>query len=230
MPTVTPILRVQKRDKRGRSPIWLRISDRDGDKYLSLGVKVLPSQWNDLKGRVRKGHPNSDRINLLLQRKETEAEEEILLLQMDDKAASADRLKESLTSTSAGDFFSFADNHLEDLLSREKVGRYRRLKATLKKLKDFSGPLPFDRITPAFLNAFETHCLQLGNKQSTVASNLSDVRCLTGPSDSELPETVPVLFSASKSSKGFELRGPNCRLMRSGVWRHLTCRANRSMP
>jgi len=116
---------------------------------------------------------------LLLQRKEAEAEEEILRLQMDDKAASADRLKESLTSTSTGDFIAFANDHLEDLLSREKVGRYRRLKATLKKLEDFSGsPLPFDKITPAFLNAFETHCLQLGNKQSTVAANLSDVRAL----------------------------------------------------
>ncbi len=179
VPTVTPILRAQKRDRRGKCPIWLRISDRDGDRYLSLGVKILPSQWNKLKGRVRSGHPNSDRINLLLQRKEAEAEEEILRLQLDDKVASADRLKGSLTSTSTGDFIAFANDHLEDLLSREKVGRYRRLKATLKKLEDFSGsPLPFDKITPAFLNAFETHCLQLGNKQSTVAANLSDVRAL----------------------------------------------------
>ena len=75
MPTVTSILRRQKKDKRGRCPNWLRISDGNGDRYQSLGVKVTPSQWNKRKGRVNSDHPNYHQVNLLLQRKEAEAEE-----------------------------------------------------------------------------------------------------------------------------------------------------------
>ena len=123
MPTVTPILRRQKQDRRGRCPVWIRLSDRHGDRYISLGVKVQPSQWNGLKGRVRKGHPNSDRINLLLQRAEAEAEEEILRLRLEDKTPTASQIKQNLTRTGAGDFLEFARTHLEDLRARENIAR-----------------------------------------------------------------------------------------------------------
>lgn len=142
---------------------------------------MQPSQWNALKGRVRKSHPNSDQINLLLQRHEAEAEEEILRLRLEDKTPSAAQIKLSLTREDAADFFTFAHSHLEDLLQREQIARYRRLKASLGKLEEFSGsPLPFDRITPSFLNDFETNCLGQGNKQSTAATKISDVRALFG--------------------------------------------------
>ena len=59
-----------------------------------------------------------------------------------------------------------------DLEKRGKIGRYRRLKATLGKLQDFAdAPLPFDRITPRLLTDWETHLLEKGNKQSTIATN-----------------------------------------------------------
>lgn len=179
MPTVTPILRTQKRDKRGRCPIWIRLSDKDGDRYLSLGVKVQPSQWNASKACVRKSHPNSAQINLLIQRRESEAEEEILRIRLSDKTPTVRQVKQQLVKDDAGDFFAFAHSHLEDLQAREKIARYRRLKATLGKLEDFAGSnLSFEQITPEFLNAFETHCLGQGNKQSTAATKLSDLRAL----------------------------------------------------
>lgn len=84
MATVTPILRPSKKDKRGRCPIWLRISDRDRTQFASLGAKGLPSQWNHGQGRVRKGHPNADLINQLIAKKLVEAEAEILRLKIED--------------------------------------------------------------------------------------------------------------------------------------------------
>ena len=74
----------------------------------------------------------------------------------------------------------FADRHVQDLEKRGNIGRQRRLKATLGKLRGFAGePLYFDRLTVRLLRDFETHCLvKLGNRQSTVATNLSDVRAI----------------------------------------------------
>ncbi len=74
----------------------------------------------------------------------------------------------------------FADRHVQDLEKRGNIGRQRRLKATLGKLRGFAGePLYFDRLTVRQLRDFETHCLvKLGNRQSTVATNLSDVRAI----------------------------------------------------
>ncbi|MEM6783499.1 MAG: site-specific integrase [Bacteroidota bacterium] len=180
MATVTPVLRTDKRDKRGRCPIWLRLSDRDGTRYLSLGEKVLPFQWNKKKRRVRKGHPDADLLNELIAARLTEARAEILRLKIARTYATADHLKDALAEDQAADFFEATRAHLADLEKRGQVARLRRLRAVLGKLERFAGsPLPFDRITTALLTDFETHCLtELGNKQSSVATNLRDLRAL----------------------------------------------------
>lgn len=185
MATITPILRKQKRDQRGRCPIWLRISDRDQTRFVSLGEKVLPSRWNKGKGRVRKGHPHATLLNRLIEKKVEEAREEVLRLKLDDTYATAEHLKEMLQpDQQAGDFLAFWQRHLEALQQKGNVGRYRRLRATCKKVEAFARqkrllPLTFDRLTVRFLNEFETHCIaDLKNKQSTVATNLSDIRSL----------------------------------------------------
>ena len=179
MASVTPILRTQKRDKRGRCPIWLRVSDRDRSRFLSLGVKVLPSEWNPKKSRVRRGHPNADLINRLISTKLDEAEAAILKQRLEGEYATAEHVREALSDEPATDFFAFSERHLADLQKRGKVGRYKRLKSTLKKLREFTGsPLAFDRITPRLLREFETHHLERGNKQTTLGTNLADIRTL----------------------------------------------------
>lgn len=184
MASVTPVLRTSKRDRRGRCPVWLRVADRDRTRFLSLGVKVLPSQWNPNQARVRKGHPNADLINRLISTKLDEAEAAILKQRLEGEYATAEHVKDVLAGNTSSDFFAFSERHLADLQKRGKVGRYRRLKSTLKKLRAFTGsPLAFDRVTPRLLGEFETHLLQKGakgkaNKQSTIATNLSDLRAL----------------------------------------------------
>lgn len=119
MATVTPILRTAKKDARGCCPIWLRISDRDRTRFVSLGEKVRASQWNPRQGRVRKGHPNAGLINRLIEKKVNEAHAEILKLKLEDTYATADHLKEVLQpQAAAGDFLAFWERHLEGLQQR----------------------------------------------------------------------------------------------------------------
>lgn len=179
MPTVTPILRTSKRDRKGQCPIWLRISDRDGSRFVSLAIKVRPAQWNPNAKRVRKGHPNADLINQLISERLIEAERAILTARLDNERPTAETLKETLASEGVGDFYDFAERHLEGLKQRGRVGRYRRLRALVRKLRAFtSDSLPFDCITPQFLSAYETHRLGLGRKQTTVGTDLSDLRAI----------------------------------------------------
>ena len=180
MATVTPILRQQKKDRYGTCPIWLRISDRDRTRFISLGVKVKPADWNPRKGRVRKGHPNGDLINQLILQRVTEVEAEILRIKIKGTDPTATELKKALVTDRADDFFAFGRHHIEELGRRKNVARQKRLTSTLKKLADFAGePLRFDRLTVELLSGFETYCLTvLGNKQSTAGSNLSDIRSL----------------------------------------------------
>ena len=147
MATVTPILRIPKRDKRGRCPIWLRISDRDGTRYLSLGEKVLPSQWNDRQRRVRKGHPHADLFNQLIAQRLAEARAEILRLKIERTYATADHLKDALADVDAADSFGAGRPHLAALEKLWRVVRSRRLRLTPCVLALYlCPPLPIDPI------------------------------------------------------------------------------------
>ncbi|GAB5519487.1 MAG: site-specific integrase [Rhodothermales bacterium] len=191
MATVTPLLRTAKKDKKGRSPIWLRIADRNGSRFLSLGEKVRPSQWNPRTGRVRKSHPHADLLNKLIDERVHEAEAEVLRLKIDGTYATADHVKKHLTVDPSADFFEFAERYLDALAQRGKIARVRRLRATLGKLRTFLAPtdLSFERLEREgyrLLSGFEAHCLtSLGNKQSSVATNLKDIRTLINLAERE---------------------------------------------
>jgi integrase/recombinase XerD len=191
MATVKPILRRSKADKDGRCPIWLRISDRYGDQYVSLGrltdvkklLKVAPSYWNERQGRVRKGHPHSEQINELIVKHVARAEAEILQRAQEDEYATANQIKEALVPEERGNFLAFAEEHLKALETQDRIGRYRRLKATIGKLREFTKrpapqPLHFDELTPKLIADFEAFYISQGNKQSTVATNLRDLKTL----------------------------------------------------
>lgn len=181
MATITPIIRTSKRDNRGRCPIWLRISDRSSTRFVSLGERVLPTQWNPRTQRVRQSHVHADLINELIRSRVQELEAEVLRMKIDGQYATADDLK-SIEERKAvrEDFFACCESYLTDLQRQGRMLRHDRLRSTLGKLESFTGtPLPFDRITPRLLADFETHCVaDLGNRRTTVGTNLADLRTL----------------------------------------------------
>ena len=54
------------------------IKDRKA-KFVSLGIKINPKDWNDELARVRKSYPNSQRMNNFIAHKIAEAEAVALL-------------------------------------------------------------------------------------------------------------------------------------------------------
>ncbi len=180
MATVKPVIRRQKKGPDGRVPIWFRILDGKRQLFVSTGLTTITSQWNSRTGRVRKSHPHADMVNRILAEREHEAKEEILRLQHSKKRATGKHLQEVLRYGGTDDLFAFARRHLEDLKTKGNVARGRRLRIMLEKLRAFHGePLPFERITPAFLEEWQTHMItKEGNRQTTAGTNLSDLRAL----------------------------------------------------
>lgn len=170
-----------RRDAGGTYPVWIRISDSDSNRYVTTGIRTRPGDWNKRKQEVRSTDPLHEEKNAIIRRKVEEVERERLrLILEDEEPATADRIKKAVTKEDSPDFFAFAEAHIEDLQKLGKVGQYRRMKSTAEKLADFTGkPLRFERITPKLLTDFETDCLaRLGNKRSTVATNLRALRAI----------------------------------------------------
>ena len=178
MATVKPVLRMQKKSRDGRVPIWLRILDGKRQLHVSTGLKTLPSRWNPRTGRLRKSHPHADLVNRILAQMLDRAEAEMLRLRLEGKRATGVHLQTVLRHGESNDLIAFAARHLADLKKRGNVARHRRLTIMLDKLQSYAGEtLPFDRITPAFLEEWQTYMLTVeGNKQTTIGTNLSDLR------------------------------------------------------
>jgi integrase len=179
--TITPILRTAKTNADGHHPIWLRFADTNRTLYASLGVYIALRYWNERKNEVRKGHPHSERINQLIQRRLAEAEDERLRLLMEREPVTAEALKQVVQqSRTPGSpcFLAYADEAVGTYQRQGNVGRYKLEKGTLNKLRAYSGsPLPFTSITPDFLRRYETHLVEKHeNKASTVQRDMKVIR------------------------------------------------------
>ena len=186
MAKVVPILWPHQPNADGHSPIWLRFTDTHRTLYSSLGVYVHPRFWNERERRVRKGHPHTDRINQLITRRLAQAEDERLRLLTEGEPVTAEALKAAVAPQSGAAapvcFLRYARTYVEEVGRRGNVGRYKREATVLNKLEDFAGsPLPFAKVTPQLLRAFETYLVSeppagLGNKASTVQGNMKVLR------------------------------------------------------
>ena len=145
--TITPTLARHKGagPRGGPAPVRLRLSDRRQDLYISLDLRVRPSDWNARTGRVRKTHALADEMNELIALRVENAERARLKVMRAGAVPTARAVKDALTGTAeAGDFLSHARDYLDRVEAGGNVQRARGERAVLDKLAAFAGdPLPF---------------------------------------------------------------------------------------
>lgn len=181
MATVTVLLKKNKPGADGSLPVYLRISDGDGHRFLSLGVRVPPSKWDEAKGRVRKSYKEAEEINAHISKRLSEVESEMLRRKWSGDEASAAELKAAVDSAdTAGDVFAYATAWSEDLTRQGRIYYRKRIDSVMNKLKEFTGsPLPFERLTPKLLQRYQAHLLgKLKNSPNTAVVNFSIIRTL----------------------------------------------------
>jgi len=183
MATISPVLMAHKKNKKGLSPIYLRIEAGGRTRYKSLRMHVRESHWNEKSGRVRKGYRHTEELNSIIADRVAAAEKEILQLTSEGKRIEAAELKQRISVKDQmlrTDFFAFATNVINQFERQSKLYTARRYRSICRKLEKFSGrPLPFYLITPAFLGEYETYLIEEhDNKPNTVASNFRCIRAI----------------------------------------------------
>ena len=96
MASVKFILRTQQPDKEGKCPLYIRLIQDRQSKFISTGLKVHPSQWDDDNKKVRKSFPNSARTNAMLMAKLAEASATIADSERKSKSVTARKLRKPL--------------------------------------------------------------------------------------------------------------------------------------
>ena len=66
MASIKLILRTNQEDKTGHSPLYIRVIKDRKTKFITTGLKLKLSEWDDVKQKVKKNHSNSGRMNAFL--------------------------------------------------------------------------------------------------------------------------------------------------------------------
>ncbi len=125
MAHVKVLLYKSKKRKDGTYPIVLRITKDRKSKYIFLKQYIKESDWDDIQCRVKRSHPNSNRLNNYILNKLSEADDLVMELETKKEMFSSSQIKKKLTNDKKrNSFFEYAENHLSDL---EAQGKFNQL-------------------------------------------------------------------------------------------------------
>lgn len=207
MSSVKIILKKDKINKKGEVPLYIRIIKDRKAKFISLGIKINPKDWNDNQLKVRKSHPNSQRMNNFIAHKIAEAEGIVLDLETKSNYVSPKSIKENIMGTSPQNFLQYFQNYINNLEKNGKHINYRNTKTIYSKLKNYIGKndFAFDELTVTFLKNYETYMSnKLGNSINTVHTSMKIIRRIINEAIREdlfPPEKSPFIKYKLKTEK-----------------------------
>lgn len=180
--TIKIVLR-KRENKDGTRPLVLRIIKDRKSSILHTGISLKTSEWDSANQKVKKSHPNSSRINNLLLKKLSEANEKSLALESSSKIISSKIVKENIKPNVSNTFFSQAESYLDNLKASGKFNQYSSDKPRVNHFKKFlkGADISFNDVTVGLLERYVTHLRQSGGKeQRTIMNCLAVIRSVFG--------------------------------------------------
>lgn len=238
MASIKVFPKMNKINKYGQVPIYLRLTKNRRSKYIALDVYIDPKDWNDKTGKLRPGAVNAKQINSYLSIKEAEAEATSLEMESRSKFVSANDIKSKLLGMAPGDFFVFFEKRLKERREEFSIGTINHYQCVLKKLKKFCGKehLYFDELNVPFIRDFQEHLKKnLNNHTNTIHSNLKIIRTLINDATAE--ELMPfeknpfnkIKLKTQKTSREFLLDDELDRLEKLELMEHSTISHHRNL-
>jgi integrase/recombinase XerD len=153
MASIKLILRTNQKDQTGHSPLYIRIIKDRKTKFITAGVKLKESEWDEVKQKVKKNHSNSARMNASLSQKIADAEGQIADLERKVKTISIKKLKEAIKGKEVPNFFDYSKKHCERIKNNVSISTYKNYVTYLDKFKNWVGSsdVYFDDITVSVL-------------------------------------------------------------------------------
>lgn len=181
MASIKVVIRKRK-NKQGLHPIIIRINHNRKSSILTTGQCVELKDWDDVKQRVRKSHPNSSRLNNFILKKLAEANDKLLELESNQEGVNAQLITRQIKQTKkASTFFSLATVYLEQL---EDKGQFSRISAEKPRIGHFKAflkhqDITFPEITEALLRQYQAYLSTVrGNGERSIANCLVVIRTL----------------------------------------------------
>jgi site-specific recombinase XerD len=183
--SIYPVLRIDKPNKNGLCPLYLRYTYEKKWKNISLSKTLDPKFWNKEENEPRKNCPNRTEILDLIRRKKNEVETSILnYLRDNEKYPTPDVLLkmsgiENTNIKKWGHYFDlFVNNQTENLnVENSTLEVYRQ---TREKLTDFENEknisIKWKEINIDFYNQFVYFLRGKGLKDGTIGKHIKTLK------------------------------------------------------
>lgn len=158
MGSVKIVLR-KKMNRDGSFPIAIRITKDRKSSFIYVGQNIKDKDWDSILQRVKKSHPNSQRLNNLLLKKVAETNDKLLELEVDKGSVSSAIVKQQLKPIKGTSFFSQADLYLENFKTAGKFNRLGPEQSRVKKFREFlkGDDILFHDITVSLINKYKAY-------------------------------------------------------------------------
>ena len=159
MASIKLILRKNQVDSTGHCPLYIRIIKDRKTKFITAGVKLKENEWDELKQKVKKNHPNSARMNASLAQKIADAEAQVADLERKIKTVSIKKIKEAIKGKEVPNFFEYAYKRMEIIKSTVSYSTYKAYYAAIVKFEKWVGTrdVYFDDFTVTLLNDYKNY-------------------------------------------------------------------------
>jgi integrase/recombinase XerD len=147
---------MHQQDQAGHCPLYIRVIKDRKAKFISVGVKLKESEWDEAKQRVKKNHPNSARMNASIAQKIADAEAQVADLERKVKTVSVNKLKDAIKGKQVPNFFEYSHKHCEKIKGSVSISTYKNYLLYLDKFQNWVGTKDvfFDDITVSLLLDF----------------------------------------------------------------------------
>lgn len=177
--TTKIVFRKDKLNELEEAPICIRIIRDRKISYVNTGIRINQKHWDAENQRVRKGHPNSARVNNIINQLLVQVTDASLVNQVDNVPATSKKIKELVFGGKIGDFFVVGEELTQTYQNKGEIGTFSKTRSVLNKIRRYVGKdnLPFNEITPKFIIDYQQYCLvELNNAQNTIAKDLRFMR------------------------------------------------------
>lgn len=211
MASIKLILRTHQEDQTGHSPLYIRVIKDRKTKFISVGLKLKISEWDEVKQRVKKNHPNSARMNASIAQKIADAEGQVADMERKVKTVSANKLKEAIKGKAVPNFFEYSYKRCEKIKGSVSVSTYKNYVNYLLKFEKWLGTRDvfFDDITVTLLTdymAYMSSELKNGNTTQRYSIMILAIMFKEAIKEDIIPEYMyPISKLSLRKDKGKRL-------------------------
>lgn len=179
-------LRRKKREKDGKVPIYIRITEDGKSRFKSTGIYLEEKYWNRGKQKVSKSHRHHEHLNIRLKRNQNEVEDIREKLYKENKL-SLDELMKVLHKDKESDprsVLTLGKEFQSHLKSIDKYWEMRHFTVIINNLNEFirekNKSDQLDKLDAEWIEGFQDYLLrEIGNSNNTVRKKLQRFKAMT---------------------------------------------------